>query len=226
MSNNRMPDAYTEIIRLLKTASAVEEIDSRREEIADLIPKIRITFGYDQHHVTHPYDLWIHTLHTVTGLPRELDDDMLYLGALLHDIGKPDCRVAGKDPSDTNMHYFGHPLRGMQIVRDEILPQLADRGVCLDEEDRRRLLYYVEFHDEQIGSDKVIRNILNRTQNYEQFHSLILLQLSDARAHAPVDIVKARIRLCERLAGSEGRRIYADFFGITEAENTLTLSGR
>lgn len=33
-------------------------------------------------------------------------DDMLYLAALLHDIGKPDCQVVGKREDDVNMHYL------------------------------------------------------------------------------------------------------------------------
>ena len=34
---------------------------------------------------------------------------MLYLAALLHDIGKPDCPCRGTKPEDTNMRYYGHP---------------------------------------------------------------------------------------------------------------------
>ena len=46
-------------------------------------------------------DLWMHSLHTVIGLPKETDDDMLFLATLIHDIGKPDCHTEGeKDGKD------------------------------------------------------------------------------------------------------------------------------
>ena len=41
----------------------------------------RIMIDYDQQNWTHQYDLWQHSLHTVLGVPRGIDDDMLYLAA-------------------------------------------------------------------------------------------------------------------------------------------------
>ena len=49
-----------ELIHLLKTSQDVKQIDDRKEEIADLIPKVRIMFGYDQENSAHQYDLWMH----------------------------------------------------------------------------------------------------------------------------------------------------------------------
>ena len=45
-------------------------------------------FDYDQMNKAHQYDLWMHCIHTVLEIPKNIDDDMLYLSALLHDIGK------------------------------------------------------------------------------------------------------------------------------------------
>lgn len=70
---------WDEFISLLKTADTPEEINSRREEIANFIPEIRIMFDFDQKNYAHPYDLWMHCVHTVLNLPRDIDDDMLYL---------------------------------------------------------------------------------------------------------------------------------------------------
>ena len=76
-----------ELIELLKTAKTAEEIDKRREEIAGLIPQAAAMFDFDQNNHYHQYDLWKHCIHTVLYLPKDIDDDMLYLAALLHDIG-------------------------------------------------------------------------------------------------------------------------------------------
>lgn len=40
-----------ELFCVLKTAGSPEELDERREEIAELIPAVRTMFGYDQSRV-------------------------------------------------------------------------------------------------------------------------------------------------------------------------------
>jgi HD superfamily phosphodiesterase len=87
---------------LLKNADCIDPIKEKREEIVELILKTGNMAGYDQKNRFHCYDLWAHSLHTVCGLPRGLEDDMLYLAALLHDIGKPDCCMPGE--------YEGKPI--------------------------------------------------------------------------------------------------------------------
>ena len=85
----------SELLNVLKTAETAEEMDVRREEIAALIPAVRTMFGYDQKNSAHQYDLWMHSLHVVCNLPRRMENDMVYLAALLHDIGKPEAQCRG-----------------------------------------------------------------------------------------------------------------------------------
>ena len=113
-----------ELFCVLKTAGSPEELDERREEIAELIPAVRTMFGYDQKNSAHQYDLWMHSLHVVCNLPRKMKNDMVYLAALLHDIGKPESQCRGKREDDLNMHYYGHPEKSMEIVRDIVIPEL------------------------------------------------------------------------------------------------------
>ena len=67
----------------------------------------------------HQYDLWNHSLQTVCNLPKDIDEDMVYLAALLHDIGKPDCVIEDTRDGKINNHYYGHPKRSMEIVRQK-----------------------------------------------------------------------------------------------------------
>ena len=120
----------SELLNVLKTAETAEEMDVRREEIAALIPAVRTMFGYDQKNSAHQYDLWMHSLHVVCNLPRRMENDMVYLAALLHDIGKPEAQFRGKREGDPDMHYYGHPEKSMEIVRDVVVPELDRRGVC------------------------------------------------------------------------------------------------
>lgn len=199
---------YKELITTLKTADSVEEIDKRRDEIGDLIPSVKIMFGYDQKNSAHPYDLWMHCLHTVINLPRNMEDDMLYLAALLHDIGKPDSRCAGKRPDDTNMHYYGHPQRSMEIVRDIVIPELDKKGFVISCLDVKRLLYYVAYHDDHVSVKLKHINRHMKLASFEEFKNLMLLQVADAKAHNPLPIISERVEICSALAAEEGEKLY------------------
>lgn len=197
-----------ELTKLLKTSKSRKEIDYHREEIINLIPMVKIMVNFEQKNHAHQFDLWNHCLQTVLNLPRNMDDDMLYLAALLHDIGKPDSQCKGTREGDENMHYYGHPLKSMEIVRDEIVPTLLDSGEELLYSDIKRLLYYVENHDDRVSVKlKHVRRHLKMV-TFEDFQKLMLLQVADAKAHVMLPIIEERIKICTLLAGEEGRNLY------------------
>lgn len=195
-----------ELIELLRTATSVEEIDDKQKEIKELIPQIERMIGFDQKNSYHQYDLWMHCLHTVIELPRNLDDDMLYLAALVHDIGKPDKQVRGTKPEDTNMHYYGHPERSADIVEQEIIPFFEKSGIILSADDKARLVYYVRYHDDNISLRiKSVRRHL-RITTLDNFKKLMLLQIADSKAHVILPLIQNRIDICTKML--EG---HADF---------------
>ena len=192
---------FRRILLQIKTATRIEELSGLAEEIVELIPQTAVMVGYDQSNRGHQYDLWQHCLHTVLNLPRHLDDDMLYLAALLHDIGKPDCRCFSNREGDTNAHYYGHPLRSMEIVRDDVIPTLTAKGIVLTPDEQRKLLYYVEYHDDRVSlRQKHLRRHLGMASLVE-FQNLMLLQVADAKAHIVLPIIEERIRICQTWAG-------------------------
>ncbi len=199
---------FEELSVLLKKAECVEEIDCRREEIAELIPEVSRMFGFDQQNYAHQYDLWMHCLHTVINLPKNIEDDMLYLAAMLHDIGKPDCQVKGKREDDVNMHYYGHPVRSKEIVEEDVIPGMVQRGICLSEDDKRRLIYYVEYHDDRMSLrlGHVRRHL--KMVSLKEFQNLMRLEVADAKAHVMIPVVELRIQICEQMAGTRGLEFY------------------
>jgi len=196
------------LIELLKTANNINEIDIRRTEIKELLPEIEIMFDYNQQNSAHQFDLWLHSLHTVINLPRKLDDNMLYLAALLHDIGKPACQCRGKKENDLNMHYWGHPDKSMEIVRDEIVPTICAKGIVFLKEDIKSLLYYVKYHDDHVSLD--LKQLKKHFQiaSLQEFQKLMLLQVADAKAHVQIPMVAERKRICEILAGDYTVQMY------------------
>lgn len=200
---------FEELVTLLKTAENVDVVDVHREEIAEWFPRVRRMFEYDQQNDAHQYDLWMHSLHTVVGMPRKLEDDMLYLGALLHDVGKPDCQVRGKRPDDTDMHYYGHPMRSREIVETEVIPSLLEKGVPLSDDDIHRLIYYVTHHDDRMYlTVECVKEHLDVPVTFQTLQNLMHLEVADALAHVQIPVVASRVEVCSALAGEEGRKLF------------------
>ena len=209
---------YKDLIICLRRATYFEEIDGQRKMIAELIPEIKIMFEYNQNNHAHQYDLWRHCVETVINLPKDIDDDILFMAALLHDIGKPDCRCEGKRIEDTNMHYYGHPKRSMEIVRDCIVPKLESIEGGLTKEEIRRLLYYIEYHDDRVSLRiKHLKRHLKMV-SIEDFQNLMHLQVADAKAHVMLPMIEERIRICGSLAGEYGSILYAEYCNL---QNTI-----
>lgn len=205
-----------ELCYLLKSATSVEEIDNHRNDIANLIPKVSIMFDYDQHNHAHQYDLWYHTLHTILNLPRNLEDDMLYLGAMLHDIGKPDARCDGKKPDDHNWHYYGHPEVSYRIVKREIIPLLFGE---ISKVDSNRLLYYVKHHDDTMSLKiKHLRKFVRENVSLEDFKKLMILEVADAKAHILIPVVVERIEVCTKWSSEYADEMYSQ---IVEEERRI-----
>lgn len=200
--------SFEELITILKTAENAEVINQKREEIAEWLPWVRTMFEYDQQNAAHQYDLWMHCVYTVVGMPRNLEDDMLYIAALMHDIGKPDCQVKGKRPDDTDMHYYGHPVRSREIVETEVIPFLLEKGVKLSEDHIKRLIYYVAHHDDSMDlTVECVKEHLGTPISFETLQNLMHLEVADALAHVQIPVVVNRVKVCSALAGAEGRKL-------------------
>ena len=200
-----------ELIQILRNSSSADELDNYRTGILDLIPEARIMVGFDQQNPAHQYDLWQHCLHTVIELPEDIDDGMVYLAALIHDIGKPDCQVKGEKDGQVIMHYYSHPERSHEITCDEIIPGLLRKGELLSADEQRRLLYYVRYHDDRVSLRmKHLRRHLKLGASLHEFQNLMKLQVADAKAHVLIPVVLQRIEICEQLSGAYAEKLYQD----------------
>lgn len=198
-----------DLITILRESDSAADIDRHRPDIIQLIPKVKIMLDFNQQNYAHQYDLWEHCLQTVAGLSKDIDDDMVFLAAMLHDIGKPDCQTYDTRDGKVNMHYYGHPQRSMEIVKDAIIPELLSKGESLRDDEQRRLIYYVEYHDDRVSLRmKHLRRHLNMGVSLQEFQNLMRLQVADAKAHVLIPVVQQRIEICGKLAGEYGEDLY------------------
>lgn len=198
-----------DLITILRESDSAADIDRHRPDIVQLIPKVKIMLDFNQQNYAHQYDLWEHCLQTVAGLSKDIDDDMVFLAAMLHDIGKPDCQTYDTRDGKVNMHYYGHPQRSMEIVKDAIIPELLSKGESLRDDEQRRLIYYVKYHDDRVSLRmKHLRRHLNMGVSLQEFQNLMRLQVADAKAHVLIPVVQQRIEICGKLAGEYGEELY------------------
>lgn len=198
-----------DLITILRESDSAADIDRHRPDIVQLIPKVKIMLDFNQQNYAHQYDLWEHCLQTVAGLSKDIDDDMVFLAAMLHDIGKPDCQTYDTRDGKVNMHYYGHPQRSMEIVEDTIIPELLSKGESLRDDEQRRLIYYVEYHDDRVSLRmKHLRRHLNMGVSLQEFQNLMRLQVADAKAHVLIPVIQQRIEICGKLAGEYGEELY------------------
>lgn len=198
-----------DLITILRESDSAADIDRHRSDIIQLIPKVKIMLDFNQQNYAHQYDLWEHCLQTVAGLSKDIDDDMVFLAAMLHDIGKPDCQTYDTRDGKVNMHYYGHPQRSMEIVKNAIIPELLSKGEILSDDEQRRLIYYVEYHDDRVSLRmKHLRRHLNMGVSLQAFQNLMRLQVADAKAHVLIPVVQQRIEICGKLAGEYGEELY------------------
>ena len=186
-----------QLIQLLKQAERPEQIETYRTQITQLIPEVSIMFEYDQNSRYHQYDLWTHTLMTVCDLPNDLDD-VVYLAALLHDIGKVESRCRGKRENDRQSHYYGHPQVSARIVKQQIIPRLLQSDSTMDDQMVHDLVWLVEHHDDALPSEcRRVKRIREKIGG-RLFQMWMELQIADARAHVILPKVLNRIVICEK----------------------------
>lgn len=187
---------------ILMTCTRVSVLECFESTFLRFLPQVKRMVGYNAHHSTIHYDLWSHSLSTVTALHSAkrggtIDDPMLFLAAFLHDIGMPNCRAISDDPADNKVHYDGHHEQSAKIVEQEILPHLsAKHGMNLTEDAKRRLIYYVRYHDDKVGEhlDEHLK-IASR----EEIINLLYLQIADAMAHEPPELYAFSSEVIERI---------------------------
>ncbi len=106
-----------------------------RNVIAHIIPDIESTFDYSQNNPHHDFDLYTHTLKTVSNLPK---DPILRFAGMLHDIAKP--RTNSTDVDGVS-HFYAHAHIGAEMSEDIL------RDLRFSNAEIKRIVTLIRHHD-------------------------------------------------------------------------------
>ena len=141
------------------------------DRILELVPELIVCSKCDHEHIAHKYNVYIHILHVVSGVNKDLS---LKLAALFHDIGKPYAKKKIKE----KVNYRGHPQISV-VITELVLKRLGYDKAMIDE-----VCTLVKLHDEkvkpEIGHIKLVVDKIGKVN----FERLMELQTSDISAHA------------------------------------------
>lgn len=139
----------SELVQILSGEGAKDILMEYRDVIAVPIPELEKTFDYDQKNPHHCYDLWEHT---VTSVSNIRNDPVLRMTMLLHDIGKPDACIEEKNGT---RHFPGHA----KISAEKAEPIL--KRLKFSNEFSKECVTLVEQHDTRFtGKEKQLKRFL------------------------------------------------------------------
>ena len=157
---------FEELCKLLLSATA-EDLLTFSPLLAQVIPELAPSVGFQQHSPHHSYDVFTHTAHVVEAVPALLP---LRWAALLHDIGKPACFQLDENGRG---HFKGHAKVSAELA-DTILLRLKAPTAL-----RQKATELIGLHMTRLEPDKkLLRRRLGKL-GQAQLESLLLLQEAD-----------------------------------------------
>ena len=134
---------------------------------AEIFPLWDVMLDTPQSSAFHLYSVGVHTLKVIENVPAE---PVLRLAALLHDCGKPACRITDAGGRD---HFYGHAKAGAELA-EEFLKELR-----FDNNTIRDVTKLILHHDDRYPVTREnVRREMNRVGE-ELFPSYLKLVLAD-----------------------------------------------
>ena len=133
-----------ELDKLLVSDHPEVLIDAYKLGVTEIVlPEFDIMMETPQNNPHHKYNVG---MHTIEGLKQIEADHILRWTMLLHDVGKPEARVEGKEKD----HFKMHPVIGEKIA-EKVLRRLK-----FDNQTLRQVKTLVLWHDRRFGGVKEI----------------------------------------------------------------------
>lgn len=162
---------FSELCKLICGKNAEKILLDYADVIAVIIPELEPSMGFDQMSKYHCFDVYEHTVKTLSGTKPDL---ITRLAALFHDCGKPAaCSFDG-----VHRHFMGHDKIGKEIAFSALKRLKADNNTT------KAVSKLVGLHDTKVQStEKSVKKLLS-VMSYEEFLRFADLRDADRRAHA------------------------------------------
>ncbi len=137
-----------------------------------ILPEFDRCMRQEQHHIHHCYSVGEHIIHSMMNIEP---DRVLRYTMLLHDIGKPDCRIVDEEGKE---HYYGHDTVSADMAHD-IMKRLK-----FDNDSLAKIEKLVRFHDLKVEADiRHVRRAVNKLGR-ELFPMLLKVKRADVLAQS------------------------------------------
>lgn len=134
-----------------------------------ILPEFDTMMETEQRNIHHKYSVGWHTIHVMEHVPPTM---IARYAALLHDVGKPDCKSTDENGID---HFYGHAEKSKQLANTIL------RRLKLDNHTIQAVQTLILNHDYGISGNigiKAFRRFLGRL-GPENFEDFILLRKAD-----------------------------------------------
>lgn len=163
-----------EIIQLVMSPHAKYILQHNQDILFRYIPELLVCRGFNQKNPYHIYDVLEHTLVSVD---MAIENPVVRVALLLHDIGKP---MAYYEDSDGVRHFKGHGQVSAEIAQ-RVLKRLGAEDIFA-----AKVVTLIKWHDYFIGTNSASVQKLLIKVGPETFGLLLSLREADIMAQNPV----------------------------------------
>ena len=189
--NISFPRIHAEIIQIMNywnTNVLFELLMEFKDVFSYVFPSLSSCINYDQNSLYHIYDLYEHMARTCCYI--ESADYIARIAAFIHDVGKVNVMTIGNDGYS---HYIGHENESAYLA------ELDLRRLCMSSDEITKITALIRKHDTPLTCTKkrMYRLMSELNNDREQLDRLVMIQRSDAMAHAEHEYVNKRIEACD-----------------------------
>lgn len=159
-----------ELLKLLCGDNVYDVLTKFRSVIGVFIPELKLEFDFAQYGKKHAYDVWMHTVNTVSNIEN---DPVLRLTMLLHDTGKIATHKLDKNGNST---FRNHAAVG-GVIAENILRRLK-----FSKEYINTVSFLVSVHDKEVPETRIQVKEYIRDLGEKNFIRLMKIRRADKSA--------------------------------------------
>lgn len=171
ISRERIRD---ELFKILTGKFSEKVLIKYKDIIAVAVPEIRQMFGVLQNTPHHMYDVYTHTVKSISNIDK---NPLLRLTMLFHDIGKPSVMRIDRYGI---AHFKTHPNESVKIA------SRAFSSLRLSNEDAKYALCLIEEHDNRVEKSEKAMRLLLKKHGYDKgfFKDYMKVRFADTLAQS------------------------------------------